>query len=161
MYETTAYTLVSIVDIDLLGNTFKLIGTSFPVIKHRTEADGHHFSVFIDDVSHPSENIVTVKIEDSMIGAKIHVFKIDRYVSSMELHQTISVPDHCAWFTCINKQLVFVQFSTEDKMDRCYLDNFMVLDFEYDCSLTELEDTSTCLQARSPMNECVIVSRNA
>jgi hypothetical protein len=154
LYETANSTRVSVLNIDFDSGKYAFIGSSYRIFKHSTGLG--NTPTFVDDLSRLSEDIISVKTENALLGDKIHLFKLNKALSTIEFERTIAIPDYCRWFSKVGGKIVFARFSTEVRIDRCYLDNFMMI--EEEDALTELENAGKCLQSRSPLNDCMIVS---
>lgn len=152
VYESDSSINASIISLDFHQGLYSFISHSREIFKFEDAS-----RILIDDVSHAAEHTVTVKTEDSLLGATLHVFEVNRRLSAIISQKTYTLPDYCQWFTIIDEKIVFAKLGLENRIDRCYLDNFMVLDLNNSSELTEIDDTSTCMQAKFCVNDWIIV----
>lgn len=88
LYETAVDTRVSIVSIDLDADKYEFIGNSCLVFTHATEFGR---SVFMDDLSQIDNYTLTVKTDDSLLGSKIHIFKVNRPLNNVCLQASLFI----------------------------------------------------------------------
>jgi hypothetical protein len=155
VYKTTTSTHVSVIDIDFESDKYTFLGSSYRIFG-QTELGQP--SDFVDDVSRLSEDMIGVKSENVMLGDKLHLFKLNKSLSTIKFERTIAVPDYCQRFNKVGDKIVFARLKPETRIDRVYLDNFMTIDEAGD--LAEIENTETCLQSRTYFNDCMIVSHS-